>query len=135
MECFFRRDTRKGKASKKTSGEKTSPKGQNSTLPPHGKNTNSLRKRKRQPIPDTDEHPDGFIATDDDGDYSDDIEDFGNGLRRADAQESEPENDDWTFSMGAASHVKKPRRSGQKKTLALDKTVLDDEEIISLSSD
>ena len=137
VECFFRKAGKKSKAAEKGSkraSKKTSndprPDEQNSTRLSNG-DASSSRKRKRHLTPDADDGLDDFIATDD-------IEDFTNELR-VDAEESEPEDDEWMFSMGATAHVdKKSRRSGRKGNSARgpsDKTTWDDGEIISLLSD
>jgi hypothetical protein len=96
-------------------------------------------KRKRQHTLNRDDKLDGFNVADEDRlESGDDIEDFSNELREVDAEESEPETDDWTFSMGTTSHLpKKVRKSGEGRNAIQqsEKTQWDNGEIISLLSD
>jgi ATP-dependent DNA helicase Q1 len=144
VECSFRKVARKGKASKtadkgnkrtsnKPSEEDLDHRGP--TIIPDGKNkVKTSRKRKRQAISDADDELNGFIIADKSGlEYGDEIEDFTNQLRQIDTQTSEPEDDDWTFSMSAPSRTKSQRGGGTTKARTSEKW--DDEEIITLSSD
>ena len=144
MECIFRKAPRKGKASDKDN-KRTSKKASNEKLDHHDstrtsneRNATSARKRKQQLTPDADDELDGFVGNDDIDDLEYGIEDFASQLRQVNAQASEPEDDDWTFSMSASSRVKKKPRIGgrvNKAREAPEKIVRDDGEIITLLSD
>ena len=137
VKCSFRKVARKKAAGKSTKG--TSKKASNEDPVDHRISNRADTKRKRQHTLDRDDKVDRFNVADEDGLGSDDdIEDFSNKLREVDAEESEHETDDWTFSMGTTSHLpKKARKSGEGRNAIrrLDKTQRDNGEIISLLSD
>src|ERR1700730_4511543 len=107
VECCFRRVPRKTKAtekgrkgsSKKVSHEVAGSDSEVSTGFSNGRNTNLSRKRKRQPTADAGDKSDDLIVTDGNGLGDDDIDDFSHELQPVDAHESEPECNDWMFSM------------------------------------
>jgi ATP-dependent DNA helicase Q1 len=139
VECSFRKAARKGKTTDKDN-KRTSKKPSKEDLDHHGptvisdgqKKVKTSRKRKRQATSDADNELNGFNES---GlEYGDEIEDFTNQLRQVDAQTSEPEDDDWTFSMDASSRIM-PRKGVGITKVHESSEKWDDEEIITLSSD
>lgn len=122
--CHFRKAIRKSKSkgsNDKQTSKKVPPDNEESDIEVSSRPTNGQkaattvpRKRKRkEATPEIDDDGDGDLS---DFIVDDDLEDFSNDIRQVDAEESEPEEDDWTFSAMRVPASKKPRKHGLPST-------------------